>query len=700
MLVLSLYNNNNQLVFEANTTAGTSPFSVIFDNQTPNLSDYNFTWIFGDGTVQQNNSSFVPHTYQYDGTWDVTLIAENIVNGCLDTLTQSGYVFSTGGEPCPHNAVVNQTGPIIACASDSVILSCNNSPNFSYQWQLNGFPINGSNDSLIQPTESGNYRVIITADNCPVFSEAIEVNLNSFTPPTISSDGSILPCIGGEVTLAVPDEFENYSWSNGEQTNSINITSSGNYFVTVTNNEGCVENSTIFIVNASSVPAQEICIITVDSTSQNNLVVWEKEVTDGIDSYLIYREMGTNNYVQIGNVPYDSLSQFLDTSVGVNPNITSYRYRISALDTCETETNLSNYHETMHLSINQGISGQINLIWDEYEGFPINYYYILRDSTFFYDNWEVIDSVSSNNFIYTDLNPPVFGANYIIEVIPPEICTSTRILNYVGTRSNIGSISISGSSPVAEFNASTTSVDQESDVNFFDQSTNEPTSWSWFFEGANPPSSNVENPTGIIYNNEGFYNVTLIVSNSFGVDSIIKTNYITVNNSSGAPNCAFIASETQIQSGAGIDFLDQSSNNPTSWTWLFEGGTPSFSIEQYPTNIIYENAGFYDVTLIANNSVGEDTLIKTDYIEVQNGTYLIEKSLSEVSIYPNPSDGKVAINISGYSGDIEVSIYDLLGNLIQTTTHSIIEMDDYSNGIYLFKISYDNRVEEFKVIKN
>jgi hypothetical protein len=29
-----------------------------------------------------------------------------------------------------------------------------------------------------------------------------------------------------------------------------------------------------------------------------------------------------------------------------------------------------------------------------------------------------------------------------------------------------------------------------------------------------------------------------------------------------------------------------------------------------------------------------------------------------------------------------------------------IEMDDYSNGIYSFKISYDNRVEEFVVIKN
>ena len=52
----------------------------------------------------------------------------------------------------------------------------------------------------------------------------------------------------------------------------------------------------------------------------------------------------------------------------------------------------------MHLSTNQGIGGEVNLIWDEYEGFPIVYYYILRDSTA-NGNWEVLDSVSSNNFI-------------------------------------------------------------------------------------------------------------------------------------------------------------------------------------------------------------------------------------------------------------------------------------------------------------
>ncbi|MDC3338233.1 hypothetical protein OAW23_10200, partial [Flavobacteriales bacterium] len=125
-----------------------------------------------------------------------------------------------------------------------------------------------------------------------------------------------------------------------------------------------------------------ICLISVDSTSTQNKVVWEKPVTAAIDSFMVYREFGSGSYGVVGSVPYDSLSQFYDNTIGVNPNITSYRYKISAIDTCGNESQLSDYHETMHLTTNVGLSGEVNLIWDAYEGFSFSYYRILRDSTF------------------------------------------------------------------------------------------------------------------------------------------------------------------------------------------------------------------------------------------------------------------------------------------------------------------------------
>jgi PKD repeat protein len=82
--------------------------------------------------------------------------------------------------------------------------------------------------------------------------------------------------------------------------------------------------------------------------------------------------------------------------------------------------------------------------------------------------------------------------------------------------------------PVAEFTASTTSVNEGGTVTFTDQSTNNPTSWSWSFPGGTPSTSTAQNPT-VTYNTAGTYNVTLTAANSAGSDSEVKSSYITVN---------------------------------------------------------------------------------------------------------------------------------------------------------------------------
>jgi hypothetical protein len=178
----------------------------------------------------------------------------------------------------------------------------------------------------------------------------------------------------------------------------------------------------------------EICLVTVDSTSLHNLVVWEKPISASIDSFLVYREVGSN-YIQIGSVPYDSLSQYLDSDIGIDPNVTSYRYKIAQVDTCGNTSSLSDYHETIHLTANLGVNDEVNLIWDTYEGFSFGQYNILRDSTFNGD-WELLGSVTFNNISYSDFNPPLSGARYMIEVIPSITCTSTKAVDHNSSRSN------------------------------------------------------------------------------------------------------------------------------------------------------------------------------------------------------------------------------------------------------------------------
>ncbi|MEP7128039.1 MAG: PKD domain-containing protein, partial [Chitinophagales bacterium] len=83
--------------------------------------------------------------------------------------------------------------------------------------------------------------------------------------------------------------------------------------------------------------------------------------------------------------------------------------------------------------------------------------------------------------------------------------------------------------PVADFTSDVTNVNFGGVVNYLDLSVNVPTSWEWQFEGGSPSTSTLQNPTGIVYNDVGTYDVTLKVTNAFGTHTIVKPDYITVD---------------------------------------------------------------------------------------------------------------------------------------------------------------------------
>lgn len=81
------------------------------------------------------------------------------------------------------------------------------------------------------------------------------------------------------------------------------------------------------------------------------------------------------------------------------------------------------------------------------------------------------------------------------------------------------------------------------------------------------------------------------------------------------PIAAFSASTTVINAGESIQFTDASTNNPSSWNWTFNGGSPSSSTAQNPS-ITYSTPGNYTVSLEATNTTGSNTETKTNYITV------------------------------------------------------------------------------------
>ena len=435
-------NTNDNISITPNPAFGNAPLNVAFANQTPNLSNYNFTWYFGDGTSQQSNAPFMSHIYTQNGYADVTVVADNLTTGCSSSQTFNDLIFVIGGVTCTHTATINQTGPLTGCVGDSILLSSNTDPSFTYQWNKNGIPVSGATTSSFYPTQSGSYTVTIYQNNCPVTSAGISVTFNPLpSVPTISSSGTITPCSGGSITLTAPSGLTSYLWNTGSTASSLVVSQSGNYSVTVTNSNGCSQTSNPFAVNASFMAAPQVCIVGVDSLTNENRVVWEKPLTLGIDSFYVYKETNVSNvYTKIGATDYNQLAIFLD--VNSNPAVQAYRYKISALDTCGVETNVGDFHKTIHLTINQGIGGAWNLIWSHYEGLNFGSYNIYRGTD--PSNISLLTTIQSNLNSYTDLSPPTGPLYYQIEVVNPVNCDPTKIVNYGVSRSNIVNNGVSG----------------------------------------------------------------------------------------------------------------------------------------------------------------------------------------------------------------------------------------------------------------
>ncbi len=86
------------------------------------------------------------------------------------------------------------------------------------------------------------------------------------------------------------------------------------------------------------------------------------------------------------------------------------------------------------------------------------------------------------------------------------------------------------------------------------------------------------------------------------------------------PSASFMANKNNILPGESVQFTDNSLNEPTSWFWYFEGGTPSTSSDQNPI-VSYADLGSYNVGLKVVNANGEDSIGYDNLINVEEASY-------------------------------------------------------------------------------
>ena len=164
--------------------------------------------------------------------------------------------------------------------------------------------------------------------------------------------------------------------------------------------------------------------------------------------------------------------------------------------------------------------------------------------------------------------------------------------------------------PVAAFISNVSDGSVPLNVKFIDSSTNSPTSWAWSFGDG---GTSTERSPVHTYTTAGTYTVTLTASNGAGVDTVTRSGYITVSTAAIIPVALFHSNATSGTIPLSVQFLDSSTNSPTSWAWSFgDGGT---STEQSPVHT-YTTAGTFTVTLTATNTGGSNTVTKAGEIVV------------------------------------------------------------------------------------
>lgn len=300
--------------------------------------------------------------------------------------------------------------------------------------------------------------------------EPLIINIQNTDASCNNKDGKISTTITGGT------KPYSYSWSNAIKTADNDKLANGSYSLTIVDSLQCTETASTEI--KTYVAPTQICLVTVDSITGKNKVVWEKIIDSTIQGYNIYK-WGAFGYQKIGIIPHSENSVFNDALS--NPLIVASKYAISVIDKCKNESALSPSHQTIFLGASQGMEqGTAVLDWTEYidesGGFVPTEYLIYRGKT--KANMEFLASVSVGTE-YIDTNPQG-SQQYRVIVKKKELCNVQGIQKsdsgpFSQSLSNMAESELTGSSIIDVIDAEIKTYPNPTDGNFTVSITSEKT---------------------------------------------------------------------------------------------------------------------------------------------------------------------------------------------------------------------------------
>jgi hypothetical protein len=278
--------------------------SIVLDAGTGN---YSYAWSNGEQSQTINATA--------SGIYIVT------VTDTLTTCKQSDSTVVSFNSLPAISIWPNDTAWI--CDNEVLTLHC--SPGYaSYLWS------NGITDSVNTISVPGWYNVVVTDNNLCTSVDSVYAANATLPNAVITPAGPHTICDGNTLSLTADSGSYVFAWSNGQQSQSINVTTSGNYILTVTDPNTTCANQDTALVNFYPPPQISVwptdtarfCAnqtLTLNAPSGFSSYLWSTGITDSTINI-------TNTgwyYVLVGdsNLCYSSDSVFVKQDSAISLSI-------------------------------------------------------------------------------------------------------------------------------------------------------------------------------------------------------------------------------------------------------------------------------------------------------------------------------------------------------------------------------------------
>lgn len=555
------------------------------------------------------------------------------------------------------NVIVNPL-PFFNLGVDTVICSNSNfvlNPNISNSQYLTFEWFDGTQDSIHSVKYQGVYSLTISDKIGCTYADSIKIGIDSLAQ-SISLGADTTFCSGNAIYLKKgASQAVSYLWSTNSVNDTLVITTSGKYWLTVKSINNCLATDTIIVIVSGSAPTANfsntagICLgksmqfnDLSTAAAGNTIVSWawdfgDSQITTQQNPMHVYLDTGSFKVIlniitdggcsnQLSKVvkvyPYPQVAIFASNAceqsrVQFSSTLLTFGYPITKwawnfADPSSGGNNFSTLQNPTHLYSAQG-NYQAQLIIQNSFGCAdtaittlnikpkptadFNYSYPCKNDSVHFTNSSLLPTASSLQKIYWN-----FGDNTTSLLIKPKHKYASAVsynASLIVTASNGCSdtarktIAVNDN-PIAYFSTSNACVN--SPVNFNDFSViSNGTITNWLWEIDSTMLSNLKDPS-YTFNKVGNANVQLEVTSDKGCKN--KTNKTIVINP--APVASFSLNPSYGNPPFAVNFTN-TSNGALSYVWSFGDGNTSNI--QNPTNT-YKDTGTFKITLTIKNNLG------------------------------------------------------------------------------------------------